>query len=172
MFNYNINTEVNESEFDDLRCIDEITDKEQLLEFIGVPVILNRHKHDFETFMRRVVDIAGMCWSNPDGEGDVLEHTRIDFKADVDDAVTYSLPLNAFMFFLVFINPIINYVNDIELEDFIFEPPLIEKETKMLINKVRHVLQQFGHPMPEIYETTARNILLYMSELNRIFGQA
>jgi len=87
MFNYNINTEVNESEFDDLRCIDEITDKEQLLEFIGVPVILNRHKHDFETFMRRVVDIAGMCWSNPDGEGDVLEHTRIDFKADVDDAV-------------------------------------------------------------------------------------
>lgn len=172
MFNYNINTEVNESEFDDLRCIDEITDKEQLLEFIGVPVILNRHKHDFETFMRRVVDIAGMCWSNPDGAGDVLEHTRIDFKADVDDAVTYSLPLNAFMFFLVFINPIINYVNDIELEDFIFEPPLIEKETKMLINKVRHVLQQFGHPMPEIYETTARNILLYMSELNRIFGQA
>ena len=172
MFNYNINTEVNESEFDDLRCIDEITDKEQLLEFIGVPVILNRHKHDFETFMRRVVDIAGMCWSNPDGEGDVLEHTRIDFKADVDDAVTYSLPLNAFMFFLVFINPIINYVNDIELEDFIFEPPLIEKETKLLINKVRHVLQQFGHPMPEIYETTARNILLYMSELNRIFGQA
>lgn len=172
MFNYNINTEVNESEFDDLRCIDEITDKEQLLEFIGVPVILNRHKHDFETFMRRVVDIAGMCWSNPDGEGDVLEHTRIDFKADVDDAVTYSLPLNAFMFFLVFINPIINYVNDIELEDFIFEPPLIEKETKMLINKVRHVLRQFGHPMPEIYETTARNILLYMSELNRIFGQA
>jgi len=172
MFNYNINTEVNESEFDDLRCIDEITDKEQLLEFIGVPVILNRHKHDFETFMRRLVDIAGMCWSNPDGEGDVLEHTRIDFKADVDDAVTYSLPLNAFMFFLVFINPIINYVNDIELEDFIFEPPLIEKETKMLINKVRHVLQQFGHPMPEIYETTARNILLYMSELNRIFGQA
>jgi hypothetical protein len=172
MFNYNINTEVNESEFDDLRCIDEITDKEQLLEFIGVPVILNRHKHDFETFMRRVVDIAGMCWSNPDGEGDVLEHTRIDFKADVDDDVTYSLPLNAFMFFLVFINPIINYVNDIELEDFIFEPPLVEKETKMLINKVRHVLQQFGHPMPEIYETTARNILLYMSELNRIFGQA
>ena len=172
MFNYNINTEVNESEFDDLRCIDEITDKEQLLEFIGVPVILNRHKHDFETFMRRVVDIAGMCWSNPDGEGDVLEHTRIDFKADIDDPVTYSLPLNAFMFFLVFINPIINYVNDIELEDFIFEPPLIEKETKMLINKVRHVLQQFGHPMPEIYETTARNILLYMSELNRIFGQA
>ena len=172
MFNYNINTEVNESEFDDLRCIDEITDKEQLLEFIGVPVILNRHKHDFETFMRRVVDIAGMCWSNPDGEGDVLEHTRIDFKADVDDAVTYSLPLNAFMFFLVFINPIINYVNDIELEDFIFEPPLIEKETKLLINKVRHVLRQFGHPMPEIYETTARNILLYMTELNRIFGQA
>ena len=172
MFNYNINTEVNESEFDDLRCIDEITDKEQLLEFIGVPVILNRHKHDFETFMRRVVDIAGMCWSNPDGEGDVLEHTRIDFKADVDDAVTYSLPLNAFMFFLVFINPIINYVNDIELEDFIFEPPLIEKETKLLINKVRHVLRQFGHPMPEIYEMTARNILLYMSELNRIFGQA
>ena len=172
MFNYNINTEVNESEFDDLRCIDEITDKEQLLEFIGVPVILNRHKHDFETFMRRVVDIAGMCWSNPDGEGDVLEHTRIDFKADADDAVTYSLPLNAFMFFLVFINPIINYVNDIELEDFIFEPPLIEKETKLLINKVRHVLRQFGHPMPEIYETTARNILLYMSELNRIFGQA
>lgn len=172
MFNYNINTEVNESEFDDLRCIDEITDKDQLLEFIGVPVILNRHKHDFETFMRRVVDIAGMCWSNPDGEGDVLEHTRIDFKADVDDAVTYSLPLNAFMFFLVFINPIINYVNDIELEDFIFEPPLIEKETKLLINKVRHVLRQFGHPMPEIYETTARNILLYMSELNRIFGQA
>ena len=57
MFNYNIDTEVNESEFDDLREMDEITDVDQLLELIGVPVILNRHISDIETFMRRVVDI-------------------------------------------------------------------------------------------------------------------
>ena len=171
MFNYNIDTEVNESEFDDLREIEEITDVEQLLDLIGVPVVLNRHTSDIEMFMRRIVDIAVMCWSNDDGNGDTLEHTRINFKVSVESVVTYSLPLNAFMFFLIFINPIINYVEDIKIEDFIFEPPLIEKETIAIINKIMNVLRQFGHPMSEIYEVTA-NILLYMSELNRIFGQA
>lgn len=171
MFNYNIDTEVNESEFDDLREMDEITDVDQLLELIGVPVILNRHISDIETFMRRVVDIAVMCWSNDDGNGDTLEHTRISFKVSVESVVTYSLPLNAFMFFLIFINPIIKYVEEIKIEDFIFEPPLIEKETIAIINRIMRVLRQFMHPMSEIYEVTA-NVLLYMSELNRIFGQA
>ena len=171
MFNYNIDTEVNESEFLDLREMDEITDVDQLLDLIGVPVILNRHTNDIESFMRRIVDIAVMCWSNDDGNGDTLEHTRINFKVSVESVVTYSLPLNAFMFFLIFINPVINYVEDIRIEDFIFEPPLIESETKRIIDYVRRVLQQFSHPMSEIYVTVA-NILVYMSELNRIFGQA
>lgn len=171
MFNYNINTVVNESKFDDLSLMDEITDKETLLELVGVPVILNRHKSDMETLMTRIVDIAGMCWSNDDGEGDTLEHTRIDFKVDIESEVTYSLPLNSFMFFLIFIKPIINYIEDVKIEDFIFTPPLIEKETKNLIDHVRYVLQMFGHPMTEIYEIVS-NILLCMSELNRIFGMA
>ena len=171
MCNYNIDTEVNESEFDDLRCMDEITDKETLLDLIGVPVILDRHATDFPSLMRRVVDIAVMCWSNDDGENDTLEHTRIQFKSSVESETVYSLPLNAFMFFLIFINPIIKYIDSVDIGDFIFTPPLIERTTKELNDKVRRVLQMFGHPMTEIYEVTA-NILLYMSELNRIFGMA
>lgn len=171
MFNYNIDTDINESEFDDLRCMDEITDTDTLIDLIGMPVVLDRHRSDMETLMRRVVDIAVMCWGNDDGNGDTLEHTRIHFKSSVESEITYSLPLNAFMFFLIFINPIINYVDDIDLEEFVFTPPLIENTTKSLIDKVRCVLQMFGHPMSEIYEVTAK-ILLYMSELNRVFGMA
>lgn len=171
MFNYNTDTNVNESEFEDLRCIDEITDVETLNDLMGVPVILNRHKGDMESLMKRTVDIAGMCWSNPDRHGDTLEHTRIPFKVSVDQDTTYSMPLNGFMFFLLFVNPIINYIEDIKIEDFIFDCPLIEKERNSIINKIRLVMQQFGHPMDEIRQVVS-DIMLYISELNRIFGQA
>ena len=171
MFNYNTATDVNESEFPDLACMDEITDVETLKELLGVPVILNRHINDFESFMRRTVDIAAMCWSNEDGTGDTLEHTRIVFKVDVEDVIEYELPLNGFMFFLIFINPIIKYIEDIQIEDFIFECPLIEKDRDEIINKTTEVLKQFGHSSTEIKQAIA-DILLYISELNRIFGQA
>ena len=171
MFNYNIATDVNESEFPDLACMDEITDADTLNELIGVPVILDRHIGDFESFMRRVVDIAVMCWSNDDGHGDTLEHTRIRFKVYAEADIEYSMPLNGFMFFLVFIHPIIKYIDDIEIEDFIFECPLIEKERDTIINSMAEVMQQFGHPMTEVYQSVA-DILLCISELNRIFGQA
>lgn len=172
MFNYNIDTEVNESIFDDLNCMDEITDKQMVLDLVGVPVILNRHKGDMEMLMTRVVDIAVMCWGNDDGEGDTLEHTRIDFKVDIESDITYSLPLNSFIFFLIFIKPIINYIEDVRIDDFLFDPPLIESRTNQIINNGRWVLQMFGHPMPEIYQNAVSDVLLHMSELDRIFSQA
>ena len=171
MFNYNMATDVNESEYPDLACMDEITDVETLKELMGVPIILDRHINDIEDLMKRTVDIAGMCWSNPDGNGDTLEHTRIPFKVSYDDEIVYAMPLNGFMFFLLFINPIMPYINHVDIEDFIFECPLIEKERNAIINKMFDVRRSFGVPVHEIYQSVS-DVLLWISELNIIFGQA
>lgn len=172
MFNFNTDTDVNESEFEDLAVYQEITDVETVKELIGVPVVLDRHIHDFDSLMRRIVDIAALCWKIHDDEiNDTLEHYMVPFKVDAEDEVVYTMPLNGFMFFLVFINPIIEYVRDIKITDFMFDCPLIEKERNRVISEIIKVMISFGKQMSEIYSCVA-DILLYMSELNKVFAQA
>lgn len=171
MFNYNTDTDHNESIFPDIVQYQVITEADVVLELIGTPVILDRHVSDIDTLMQRTVDVAALCWANPYNGTDVLEHIPIQFKSNVESEIEYELPLNCFMHFLIFIRPVINYVNEINIEDFMFDPPLIEKRRDEIINNMRQVLIAFGHTMEEVYEHV-RDILKYMSELNRIFAQA
>ena len=85
--NYNIDTDVNETVFDDLKPYQEITDAGTIKELMGEPVILNRYKGDEEIdwLFEHTVDIAALCWSNKDKRGNKLQRTPIRFKIDVDD---------------------------------------------------------------------------------------
>ena len=62
--NYNIDTEVNESTFEDLRELYEITDAEQIHTLLGDPILLDRYAKNFDYLYERVVDIAALHLSN------------------------------------------------------------------------------------------------------------
>lgn len=171
LFNFNKDTDVNESEYSDIREYNEITDEQTILDLIGVPVVLDRYINNFEDLMKRTVDICSLCWGNEDDKGETLEHTMIPFKVSVEDHETYEMPLNGFMFFLVFVRPVSQHIRDIKISDFIFECPLIEKTRDRLIDQIRNVLQMFGHPMHEIYDKVA-DVILHISELNLVFSYA
>ena len=117
--NYNINTDVNETEFEDLKQYGEITEPQQIIDALGDVVILNRFKHNIEYLLNKTVDIAVLCWGNKDEHGVPLQHTLIKFKVDLDDTVVRSLPLNRFMLSLIFIRPVIEYIDNISIDDFI-----------------------------------------------------
>ena len=125
--NFNKDTEVNESTFDDIRVYQEITDADTIYALLGDMIVLDRYKNNFDYLYDRVVDVAALCWSNLDDRGNKLQHTPIRFKVSVDDNVTYVLMLNRFMLSLAFIRPIIQYINEVNIEDFILTDFLSEK---------------------------------------------
>ena len=171
MINYNIDTEVNESEFDDLRELNEITDAKQIYDSLGEVVILNRYAHNFDALYNRVVDTAGLCWNNRDEKGNKLQHTLIKFKIDIDDKKTYVLQLNRFMMSLVFIRPIMDYINYINIDDFILHDFMSKKDRGIIQDKVVDTLTEYGKTIREIQIIMAR-LSLDLKELLLVFSAA
>ena len=95
--NYNINTDVNETEFEDLKQYYEIDKTSQITDALGDVIILNRYKSNMEYLLNKTVDVASLCWGNEDEHGVELQHTPIKFKVEIDDVKTHTLPLNSFM---------------------------------------------------------------------------
>ena len=169
--NYNKNTDVNETEFDDLKPFYEITDACTIIELIGVPVILSRYHDNFDYLYKHTVDVAGLCWNNLNKHGEKLQHTMIQFKTNIDDTVVYELPLNRFMMSLVFIKPVIDYINDINIEDFILKTFLSKKLRNKIQKKIVEVLMSYGHTLKEIQKIMAR-MALDLKELLLVFSHA
>ena len=109
--NINIDTDVNESRFDDLAQYYEITTPELLDELIGVPIILNHYTENINDLLERIVTITAMCWGNEDERGNLLHQRLIPFKVDTDDEVTYHLQLNRLMVVLVGQKKLLGQVN-------------------------------------------------------------
>lgn len=171
MINYNIATDVNESQFDDLRELYDIKTKEQILDFIGETVIIDRFAHDFDYLYNRVVDVASLCWNNRDENGEKLQHTFIKFKKNVDDGITYELPLNRFMMSLVFIRPVLEYIEFIDLNDFLLQGFLSKKGRKKIQDKIVETLTSYGKTIREIQVIMAR-MSLDLKELLLVFSEA
>jgi hypothetical protein len=160
--NYNKNTDVNETEFDDLKPFYEITDACTIIELIGVPVILSRYHDNFDYLYKHTVDVAGLCWNNLNKHGEKLQHTMIQFKTNIDDTVVYELPLNRFMMSLVFIKPVIDYINDINIEDFILKTFLSKKLRNKIQKKIVEVLMSHlkqKHGLIDSQRVDAHNLL-------------
>lgn len=169
--NYNNMTDVNETEFEDLKQFHEITDEKDIITALGDVIILNRFKHNFEYLLNRTVDVAGLCWNNRNSNGTKLQHTPIKFTIDVDDQVIRVLPLNRFMMSLVFIRPIIDYIEDVCLDDYIISDFLSKKGRNKIQDKIVETLTSYGKTIKEIKTIMAR-MALDLKELLLIFSQA
>lgn len=169
--NYNTDTEVNESEFDDIRVYQEITDEQTIHDLLGDIIILDRYKSNFDYLYNRVVDVAALCWSNLNDRGDKLQHTLIKFKRTIDDEVTHVLMLNRFMLSLAFIRPIVAYVDEVNIDDFILTDFLSEKMRVNIQNRLVKTLMSYGHSIKEVQTILAR-MSLDLKELLLVFDGA
>ena len=169
--NYNTDTEVNESEFEDIRAYYEITDAKTIYDLLGDIIILDRYKDNFEYLYDRVVDVAALCWSNLDDRGNKLQHTPIKFKVNIDDNVTHVLMLNRFMLSLAFIKPIVPYIDDVNIDDYILTDFLSENMRVNIQNRLVKTLMSYGHPIKDVQRILAR-MSLDLKELLLVFDKA
>lgn len=169
--NYNIDTEVNESTFEDLRELNEITSSEQIHDLLGDPILLDRYAHNYNYLYERVVDIAALCWNNKDEEGKKLQYTFIKFKKSLEDPVTYELPLNRFMMSLVFLRTVIDYLEYIDINDFILQKFLSKKDRCKIQDKIVETLTGYGKTIRDIQVIMSR-MSLDLKELLLVFSAA
>ena len=169
--NYNIATDVNETEFDDLKQYNEITDPQQIIDALGDVVILNRFKNNIDYLLNRTIDVAVLCWGNKDEHGVPLQHTLIKFKVDLNDRVVRSLPLNRFMLSLVFLRPVIDYIDDIQIDDFILNDFLSKKMRVKIQDKIVEVLTSYGKTIRDI-QVIMSKMSLGLKEILLIFSHA
>lgn len=171
MINFNIDTDVNESRFEDIAALYEITDKNQIYDLLGETVILDRFKHDFDYLYERVVDVASLCWNNFDENNEKLQHTFIKFKKSIDDNVTYKLTLNKFMMSLVFLRPVMDYLEYIDINDYLIQGFLSKKGRNKIQDKIVETLISFGKTLAQRNVIMAR-VTLDLKQLLINFSEA
>ena len=169
--NYNTNTNHNESRFKDLAAQDEITTPEEIKEFLGDIIIIDRFVHNYDYLFDRVVDVAAMCWNNKDINGNKLQHTFIKFKRSHDEPIIYELTLNRFMISLVFIRTVIEYLPFINIDDFILHDFLSKKSREQIQARIVTTLTEYGKTIQEIQTIMAR-MSLELKHLLLIFAQS
>lgn len=169
---FNINTDVNESEFEDIAQYYEITEQQVIYDLLGEIIILNRYD-DLDMLFRRIVDVATCCWNIHYGKNnDVLQHTLIKIKNNLENDVTYQLPLNKLMISFPFIKAAKEYIEYINLDDIIIHGDILTKKMRcdMQDNLVK-ILKKFGNTLDEINEIIA-DVALELKELIIIFSKA
>lgn len=169
--NYNIDTEVNESTFEDLRELYEITDAEQIHTLLGDPILLDRYAKNFDYLYERVVDIAALCWNNRDEKGKKLQYTFIKFKKSLEDDITYELPLNRFMMSLVFLRTVIDYLEYIDINDFILQGFLSKRDRGKIQDRIQETLTGYGKTIRDI-QIIMSKMSLDLKELLLVFSAA
>jgi hypothetical protein len=162
---------VNESEFEDIRAYQEITDTKTMDELLGDTIILNRYKENFDYLFTRVVDIGVLCWGNKDENGLKLQTHIVKFKVDVEDTVIHGIPFNRFMTSLCFIKPIIEYIDEVDIDDFILHDFMTDKSREKIQDKIVSTLLQRGFSISEVQDRFA-DMSLDIKELLIIFSQA
>ncbi len=169
--NYNIDTEENESTFEDLKELYEITTEEQIHDLLGDPILLDRYVHNFDCLYDRVVDVASLCWNNRDDKGKKLQFTFIKFKKSLEDPVTYELPLNRFMMSLVFLRTVIDHLQYIDINDFILQGYLTKKGRGKIQDKIVETLTGYGKTIRDI-QVIMSKMSLDLKELLLVFSAA
>ena len=175
--NFNMMTDVNESRFPDIAKYQEITSPDIIYELLGDVIVLSRYQQPeaFDELFERITDIAVCCWdikTNPDSEeSDVLQHTIIRFKVNMDDTETLGIPLNRFMMSMAFIRPVLQYLDRIDLNDFILHKFMSEKDREKIQDKIVETLMGMGHTIQEIQESMA-NMALTLKNITLVFGHA
>lgn len=172
--NYNIDTDEAETEIPELYGIQEITTADEILELLGPVIILNNYQGDgFIYLIKKVVDIAALCWNNYTPEGSKLQHTMIPYKILSEDEEVRCAPLNKFMMNLVFLDPLMPYLSkDINIDDYIITDEfLTEKRRGIIHNNTARTLMEFNVSFHDVRVILAQ-VSLHLKELLLIFSMA
>ena len=152
IINLNTDTEVNETEFEDLKDYYEITDEDTVKELVGDLVILDHYTNadDFDRFFNHTIDVAGLCWGNRNKDGVKLQKTPIRFKVSDDEEVVRFLPLNKFMISLAFLKCVIKFIDNLDINKFIITGPyLTEKDVEDIYNNIENTLSEYSYSTEE-----------------------
>lgn len=171
MINYNMDCDHNESRFSDIAQYDEIYDSETIHELIGDPIILSKFKTGIDVLIERIVDVASCCWNIMNSNNEKLQHTQIKFKVTDESEVTLSLPLNRFMMSLIYIKPVISYITDDNIKDYILESYMTDKRRIQIQDSIVKTLSEYGYTISEIKEIIA-TVTTEMQHLLLVFAQA
>lgn len=165
--------------FDDLQQIvntdGEITNSKQIHELIGDPIIIDRYKGNFDFLFNRLVGIAELCWGLIDPDtNDKLQRTPIKIKHSVEDNDTtdvHVIPLNRLLFSLSFLRPLMPWIEEINLDDFLLRRFLSQKDRQVYQDMIVRILQQHGIVITDIQAKMAR-MSLDWKMLLKDFAQA
>ncbi len=165
--------------FDDLQQIvntdGEITNAKQIHELIGDPIIIDRYKGNFDFLFNRLVGIAELCWGLIDPDtNDKLQRTPIKIKHSVEDNDTtdiHVIPLNRLLFSLSFLRPLMPWIEEINLDDFLLRRFLSQKDRQVYQDMIVRILQQHGIVITDIQAKMAR-MSLDWKMLLKDFAQA
>lgn len=172
--NFNIDTDEAETEIPELLGIQEITTAEQILDLLGPVIVLNNFQEEaFVYLIKKVVDIAALCWNNRTPEGTKLQHTMIPYKVLQSDESTRCAPLNKFMMNLVFLDPLMPYLSKgIDIDDYIItDDYLTEKRRGAIHDNTAKTLMEFGVSFHDVRVMSAQ-VSLHLKELLLIFSMA
>ena len=92
MTNYNTDTDVNETVFDDLKEYQEITDPKLVQELVGSPIILDHYtgEEEFDRLFNHTIDVAALCWGNVDDKGATQKLDAIESRIRRIDSISRS----------------------------------------------------------------------------------
>ena len=129
--------------FDDLVQIantdGEITNATQIHELIGDPIIIDRYKGNFDFLFNRLVGISELCWGLIDPDtNDKLQRTPIKIKHSVENNDTtdvHVIPMNRLLFSLSFLRPLMPWIEEINLDDFLLRRYLSQKDRQVYQDK-------------------------------------
>ena len=133
--------EENVSRFPDIAAYLEITDEETLRDLVGEPVVMSQYGPVIHELFDRLIDIGVRCWNNRNKDGVKLQETTIKVKQFEDSAETFIIPFNRLMISVAYIMPVINYLDEIDLKDFLLEGPHTDKDSFRLQAQIRGILQ-------------------------------
>ena len=165
--------------FDDLVQIantdGEITNATQIHELIGDPIIIDRYKGNFDFLFNRLVGISELCWGLIDPDtNDKLQRTPIKIKHSVENNDTtdvHVIPMNRLLFSLSFLRPLMPYIEEINLDDFLLRRYLSQKDRQVYQDMIVRILQQHGVVITDIQAKMAR-LSLDWKMLLKDFAQA
>ena len=171
--NFNTDTDINESEFSDIAKYDTITEENMniVYDILGEIIILNRFKDNVGYLFNRVIDTAVLVWNNKWKKIDKLQHMPINFKVDNEDVQTFTLPFNRFMMSIPFIEPVIEFVTQETIENYIVSEALTEERRREIQDNIVSELTHQGFSIMEVQENIA-NMSLHLKELLNIFSEA
>lgn len=166
--------EENVSRFPDLIEYPEITDEETLRDLIGDLIIISHYTTEtIDDLFERLIDIGVRCWGFPNEKdpGTKLQQILIKIKQSDDSPETYAIQFNRFILSLAYIKPIIPYLSEVCLKDFMLETYHTDKQSFKFQERIVGVLRSHCVPISDIQEIMS-DVMMSLKVIMKTFSHA